>query len=279
MVLLCLHKIADNANLYRHNNIMISNLEYIQTLINQGRWSFSSTEMSEYLGFSAKDRIRILRKNGRVITPARGFHVIVPEEYLYTARLPVDRYIDAMMKHYFRPYYVGLLSASYYYGASHQSPQSFQVITNIDKRNITIGRNQILFYRKRNIIENLIQKRKTSTGYFNISTPEATLFDLVEFQKQIGGLEQVGLIAIELSEKLNSTALIETAKLYQTSIFQRVGYLLEMIGQENLSKNLAKLVNQRNPQYSFLNTIESKDRINKNKRWKLIVNEELEFDL
>lgn len=258
---------------------MISNLEYIQTLINQGRWSFSSTEMSEYLGFSAKDKLRILRKNGRVVTPVRGFHVIVPEEYLNTARLPVDRYIDAMMKHYSRPYYVGLLSASSYYGASHQSPQSFQVITNVDKRNITIGRNQILFYRKRNTIEIPISKRKTSTGYFNISTPESTLFDLVEFQKQVGGLEQVGLITIELSEKLNNTVLVETAEFYPTSIIQRVGYLLEIIGQENLSQNLASLVQKRKPQYSYLNTLEGRDRINKNNRWMLFVNEELEFDL
>jgi len=38
------------------------------------------------------------------------------------------------------------------------------------------------------------------------------LFDLVEFQKQVGGLEQVGLIAMELSEKLSGNSLVETAE-------------------------------------------------------------------
>lgn len=257
----------------------MTNLDYIQTLINQGRWSFPSSEMSEYLGYSSKDKLRILRKNGRVITPIRGFHVIVPEEYLNTDRLPVERYIDTMMTYAELPYYVGLLTASSFYGASHQSPQSFQVITNIDKRNISIGRNQILFNRKRNTIDIPTAKRKTLTGYFNISTPEVTLFDLVEFQKQVGGLEQVGLIAMELSEKLDNTALVETAEYYPMPVIQRVGYLLDVIGQENLSNNLAELIQARNTVYSFLNPAESRERINKNVRWKLFINEELEFDL
>jgi len=190
----------------------MTNLDYIQTLINKGRWSFSSSEMSEYLGFSSKDKLSILRKNGRIISPIRGFYVIVPEEYLNTDRLPVERYIDAMMCYSGHPYYVGLLTASSFYGASHQSPQAFQVITHIDKRNIAIARNHILFYRKRNMSDIPTINRKTTTGYFNISTPETTLFDLVEFQKQVGGLEQVGLIAMELSEKLSGNSLVETAE-------------------------------------------------------------------
>lgn len=254
-------------------------LDYIQTLINQGRWSFTSSEMSDYLGFTSKDKLSILRRNGRVITPIKGFYVIVPEEYLNTDRLPVERYIDAMMTYADLPYYVGLLSASSFYGASHQSPQSFQVITNIDKRNISIGRNQILFNRKRNTVDIPTIKRKTLTGYFNISTPEATLFDLVEFQKQVGGLEQVCLIAMELFEKLGGNSLVETAEYYPNPVIQRVGYLLNVIGRENLSDNLAEFIQTRNPVYSFLNPAESRERINKNVRWKLFINEELEFDL
>ena len=264
-----LHRFADSAKLRRRNNTVMANLDYIQTLINQGRWSFSSTEMTDYLGFSSKDKLRILRKNERIISPIRGFYVIVPEEYLNTDRLPVERFIDAMMCYSEHPYYVGLLSASSFYGASHQSPQSFQIITNIDKRNITIGRNQLLFYRKRNTSEIPILKRKTTTGYFNISTPESTLFDLVEFQKQVGGLEQVGLIAMELSEKLNMTSLVETAEYYPNPIIQRVGYLLDVVGLEDLSDNLAGFIRTTNPVYSFLNPSESRERTNQNARWKL----------
>jgi len=257
----------------------MTNLDYIQTLINKGRWSFSSSEMSEYLGFSSKDKLSILRKNGRIISPIRGFYVIVPEEYLNTDRLPVERYIDAMMCYSGHPYYVGLLTASSFYGASHQSPQAFQVITHIDKRNIAIARNHILFYRKRNMSDIPTINRKTTTGYFNISTPETTLFDLVEFQKQVGGLEQVGLIAMELSEKLSGNSLVETAEYYPNPVIQRVGYLLDVIGRENLSDNLAEFIRTRKPVYSFLNPSESRERTNQNARWKLFINEELEFDL
>ena len=221
-------------------------LDYIQTLINQGVWSFSSKEMTDYLGYPSKDKLRLLRKNGRVITPVRGFHIIVPEEYMNTDRLPVERYIDAMMKHYSRPYYVGLLTAASYYGASHQSPQSFQVITNYDKRDIQSGRNQILFYRKKNAVVIPIENRNTATGYINISTPEATLFDLVQFNRQVGGLEHVGVVISELVERISPQSLIETAEHYPDAYVQRASYVLELLGFNKICNRVDKYFSQKN---------------------------------
>lgn len=253
-------------------------LDYIQTLINKGVWSFSSTEMTEYLGYPSKDKLRLLRKNGRVLTPVRGFHIIVPEEYIYTNRLPVERYIDALMKHYSRPYYVGLLTAASYYGASHQSPQSFQVITNYDKRNIQNGRNQILFYRKKNTAVIPIKKRNTATGYLNISTPEATLLDLVEFNRQIGGLDHVGVVISELVEKISALSFIETVQHYPDAYVQRASYILEILGFDKICNSLDKYFAQKNIIYAYLNPSGNRERINKHPRWKLFINQELEFD-
>ena len=130
-------------------------------------------------------------------------------------------------------------------------------------------------------MENIISinERKTSTGYFNISTPETILFDLVEFHRQIGGLEQVGLIAIELSERLTAKALLETAQFYPIPIIQRAGYLLEIIGRNDLSNIIGGHIQDRNPVYTFLNPSGNRERINKHPRWKLFINQELEIDL
>lgn len=84
---------------------------------------------------------------------------------------------------------------------------------------------------------------------------------------------------MELVEKLVGNSLPETAKYYSNPVIQRVGYLLDSIGQENLSNNLAEFIQSRKPVYSFLNPAEGRDRINRNVRWKLFINEELEFDL
>jgi len=186
-------------------------LEYLQDQISRGIWSFSAKEMAATLGLSPKDKLATLRKKGRIISPARGFYVIVPEEYIHSKRLPVDRYIDALMDYYSLPYYVGLLTAAYYHGSAHQSPQSFGVVTTRDRRNIQLGRNLIVFYRKIMTKTIPIVKRKTATGYFNLSTPEATFFDLVQFNRHLGGLSQVGLVLADMLERISPQSLISAA--------------------------------------------------------------------
>ena len=235
--------------------------------------------MGENIGLSPKDRLSSLRRSGRVITPARGFHVIVPEEYVNSGRLPVERYIDAMMKYYSRPYYVGLLTAASYWGAAHQSPQVFQVLTNYDRRNILINRNKIIFYRKKNIGSITYALRKSVTGYFNISTPESTFFDLVYFNQQVGGLENVGLILSELSEKMKAEALLNTINYYPYANIQRGAYLMELLGLEKFCGILDKYLRNENIIYTYLNSSGVRDRTNKPRRWKLLINDTLELDI
>lgn len=257
----------------------MNQLEYIQERIRNGRWTFTTSDIAERIENDFYGKIYQLRQTGRVINPVRGFYVIVPEEYIGSERLPVERYIDSMMNYLSLPYYVGLLIASSFYGASHQSPQHFQIMVPKNRRNITVNRNQIIFYKKNKVNNIPIIQRKVSTGYFNISTPEVTFFDLIEFNRQVGGLEHVGLIANELAEKMTTSALVETANYYPNAIIQRAGYLLEIIGQNSLVNCIADYIKERNPVYSFLIPSGNRERFNKHPRWKLFINQELEIDL
>jgi len=90
-------------------------IEYIQDLISHGRWTFTTSEIAERIDKDFYGKIYQLRQAGRVINPALGFYVIVPEEYMGTDRLPVERYIHAMMDHLSLGYYVGLLTAAFFY--------------------------------------------------------------------------------------------------------------------------------------------------------------------
>jgi len=235
--------------------------------------------MAAILGFSPKDKLATLRRKGRIISPARGFYVIVPEEYIHSGRLPVDRYIDQLMKYLSLPYYVGLLTAASYYGSSHQSPQSFQVVTIRDKRNIRIAKNQILFFRKKNADVIPITKRKTATGYFNLSTPEATFLDLVEFYHQMGGLGHVGLVVSEMVEQLSPQALGNAAHHYTNAVVQRGAYLLERLNQHHCCEVLEAYFANRRPVYTYLNPSGNQDRTIRHPRWKLFINETIDLEL
>ncbi len=254
-------------------------LEYINGLVSRGIWSFTTREMAMVMGNSTQDKLKILRKKGRIITPTVRFHVVVPEEYLNSERLPPDRFVHQMMEFYQKPYYVGLLMAATYWGSSHQSPQSFQVITNYDRRNITTQKNQINFYRKKNMELVPVIKQKSPTGYFNISSPEITFFDLVLFNRQFGGLSRAGEITSELSDHFSMKGLKNTLPYFSNAIIQRCGYILELLGMEKYCNQIEKHLLSQKVIYAYLNPSKSMVRENRYPRWKLFINDSLNMDL
>ena len=71
---------------------------------------------------------RLIAK-GEVFSPAQGFYVPIPPEYrAWGGAIPSAEFIDQMMRHLGRRYYVALVSAAEIHGAAHQRPQVFQVM-------------------------------------------------------------------------------------------------------------------------------------------------------
>jgi len=182
-------------------------IDYLRELNNRGIWCFTFAEAQMSLGKNTSASIRKLRKENRIIDPARGFYVIIPEEMSLTGRLPAERFIDELMLFYKVPYYIGLLTAASFYGSAHQSPQVFQVITNPSKRSIQTVQNKIVFYRKQNLGLTPTKKRKTLTGYIKISTVEATFFDMLRFNRSIGGFAHIIIVTSELVERFTIAGL------------------------------------------------------------------------
>src|SRR4029077_4668127 len=91
------------------------------------------------------------RRRQRLIIPRRGLYVIVPPQYLSWGAPPPPWYIDDLMRHEGRPYYVGLLKAAELHGATHQAVMEIQV--GPDKRlpKIQVGRSAIAFYYRKNM--------------------------------------------------------------------------------------------------------------------------------
>lgn len=88
-------------------------------------------------------------------------------------------------------YYIALLSAASYYGATNQQPMALQVITSKQLRPINQPRGSIEFHVRKDIAMASITQITVPTGWAAISTKEQTLVDLVKFYKLSGYLSNV----------------------------------------------------------------------------------------
>ena len=117
--------------------------ELVDALQAEGRYTFGRAEATVALQVSSqmlkKAAMRLTAKN-RIAVPTRGFYIIVPVEYRAAGAPPPSWFIDELMRHLRRPYYVGVLSAAGLHGAAHQQPQEFQVVTAVARRPMAAGR-------------------------------------------------------------------------------------------------------------------------------------------
>ena len=134
------------------------------------------------------------------------------------------------MKHWDLPYYVCLLSAAQYYGASHQKPQVFQVMIHKQIKSLVCGKVKIDFIYKKSLDELLTQKISVKTGYLTISTPELTAWDLLRYSHHVGGLNHIATVLSELIERINpETLALLVTQSKEKAWGQRLGYILEHI--------------------------------------------------
>ena len=108
-------------------------IEYLEKLRSTGRRYFTSQEIIKDLNLSsdaARAGLYRLKRDRRLISPISGLYVIIPPEHKSYGSIPADELIPIMMKHLGAQYYVALLSAAEFYGAAHQKPMVFQVVSN-----------------------------------------------------------------------------------------------------------------------------------------------------
>jgi predicted transcriptional regulator of viral defense system len=167
-----------------------------------------------------------LMHQGRIFSPARSFYVVVPPEYHGRKTPPAEWFIDAMMRHLGRSYYVGFLNAAALHGASHQAPQTFRVVTSRHLRNRDIHRVRLRFTVSKQVDQMPTERRTVHTGYMTIAARETTVADLAWQPKLGGGLSNVATILREIGE-LDGEQLARIAPLHNRATARRLGWLLE----------------------------------------------------
>ena len=260
-------------------------IKFIERLREVGRYSFSRMEFLEaYSGSKsgASQSLARMVKKKRIISLRKGFYVIIPPEYNASGILPPILFLDDLMQFLGNKYYLGLLNAAAMHGASHQLPQTYQILTTIPKRMINVAGVKIEFFIKSIdwcILD--LEKRKTDTGYIWISSPELTAIDLVTYEKSGGGLNNVVTVLYELSDRMDPEKLKKQATITSNiSSIQRLGYLLEkIVSKKQLVLPLKKWLKKQRTFRIPLKSDLSMTGATTDSDWKIAVNTKLEGDL
>lgn len=159
----------------------------------------------------------------------------VPPEDRPRGAPPVAAWLHDYMSRRSPHYYVGLLSAAALHGSSNQVPLATQVIVPHPLKAFELGRVRVEFAVKRRADRTPLSILSALPAPMNVSSPAATLLDLVAFSRRVGGIARVLEIAEGLKPKLTPHDLRE-ALLAGVSIpvMQRTGYLLEHLEYASL---------------------------------------------
>lgn len=259
-------------------------LEYfIKKVRSTGRYAFNLSEIKEKFELSDKalnQALYRLKVKNEIAQIRRGFYVIITPEYSKLGMLPALLFIDDLMSALNKKYYVGLFSAAALYGASHQQPMEFFVITeNPAPRSVKNQKLKLNFLVKGKWADDDIQKKKTDAGYINVSSPSLTALDLLYYTNHVG-INQTVTILKELMNDIKPTELVKTAKRYpQITAIQKLGYLLEReLNNPKLAEALFKVLFNKNF-FQVLLVGHKNKQGTMDEKWKVIINTKIESDL
>lgn len=263
---------------------------YLENLRSTGRQSFTSQEIMQALNLSAnvaRAGLYRLKKAGKLISPISGLYVIVPPECKSYGSIPAEALIPIIMKYIDSEYYVGLLSAAEFYGASHQKPMVFQVVTHKRiKHSLKFGQVYIKLIYKKSLADLPMKDVVVSSGYLKVATPELIAIDLLKFPRHAGGMNNIATVLSELIESMDVQKLINLAeKMGECHQLQRFGYIIEKVDvmdddiKKAMVEALAEYVSSNAKSYTSLAPNISRVGYTRSKKWKIIENTDFESDL
>jgi predicted transcriptional regulator of viral defense system len=255
--------------------------DYFVELAEAGRHHFTMAEAMTAHGGSASAVQAALRravKRREIASPYRGFYLVVPPEYRRLRCLPAEQFIPQLMKHLGLPYYVALLSAAELHGAAHQRPQRLQVMVPRNRRPIECGDVRVQFVARHDLERTPVLERNTPRGPLRVSSPEATALELVRYADLCGGLDNVASVLAELGESLRAGALLDAARLCPIAWSQRLGYLLERTGSQELAAAVERHVQEQAPTLAPLVRARTMKGAPRAQRWRLALNASVDVE-
>lgn len=228
----------DSKLLIKHRQIGATE-DFTDKLLAHGRVTFSLNELIKESGLStvaAKHQIRRLPGKVVRVSPRQPFFLIISPEHRMLGAPPVVWWLHDYFNWLGRPYYLALQSAAGAFGSNPQALQVTQVMTDRPCRAIKVGRTQVRFFVKRNIEKTPTLHLPQAPAPLCVSTPEATIIDLVKYADRIGGIDRAAETIAPLLTKLRIRELRRAFKA-GTGIpaLQRLGFILEAKGALRLA--------------------------------------------
>jgi predicted transcriptional regulator of viral defense system len=266
--------------------------EFINAQLARGRATFSKAAALAELrqtpeAFQAA--AERLAKKGRLVSPRRGFYLILRPEDRLTGAPDPSRWIDPLMKHIGMDYRVSLLRAAAFHGSAHQAAMVFQVIGPRQLPEIGIGRQRVEFlyqapaaFAEANRSEWLAQL-KTEAGYAKIAGLELTLLDMCRYFHRAGGINGTAQACHDLGKKADPRILAKAAHAYENAAVRRLGFLLDRFGHSRQASALrpfaakAKSFKDLDPAAKPI-VAALRSAAEKNPEWKLVINVPVEID-
>jgi hypothetical protein len=245
--------------------------EWVEHLQAKGQYGFAletlQNELPEHSSIGVKRALSRLSDKGKVLSIYKGYYLIIPPQYSGKGVLPPSLFLDSFMKYLKRPYYVGLLNAAAYYGAAHQQPQEFFVVTTFPVLRPTKKKGlKINYITVKEIPTKLLEPRKTEAGYLQVSNPALTASTVLNELAEV-------LLPIHFTE--------EFIRKTQVTALQRLGFLLEFAcDRPELANSLFRAMGN-NGQKLFRIPLKPKGPTkgyNSENRWNVINNAKIEID-
>jgi predicted transcriptional regulator of viral defense system len=261
---------------------------WIEACQSKGKLAFSLTELRQSFQTDTETALKRmldrLSEKQKIVSIFKGYYIIIPPQYSVKGILPPALFIDGLMKFLDRKYYVALLNAAALHGASHQQPQEYFIVTGYPVLRTTIKKGLKINYisTKQLPPETLTEKKKTETGYINVSNPLLTAVDIVNYEKKIGGLNRASTVINELTEMIKPNDIsAELIRYAAVSSLQRLGFILEYIlDKKKIADKIFSLCKKQGIKF-YLIPLKASGNKNKdllNEKWKLIINTEIDID-
>ncbi|MGH7881664.1 MAG: type IV toxin-antitoxin system AbiEi family antitoxin domain-containing protein [Candidatus Dormibacteraceae bacterium] len=264
--------------------IAVSARDFADWLLAHGKTSVTTIQASKLLSVPVEQvPVRLNRQvvTNRLFSPSRGLWIPIPPEFRTWGVTPALHFVDDLMRHLGRSYYIGWLSAAEIFGAAHQRPQVFQVAVDQHTASRKLKRVELQFTTRSKLNSLPRIQHPTPTGKAWMAIPELTALDLVDEPRLSAGLSNAATVIAELASEpgLNGDTLAELATQFPATASRRLGYLLELTDAKvdldpirahiQASQSLGPFkLSPTGPRRGFHNSI-----------WQLIINTQVDPDL
>lgn len=212
---------------------------YVEALQAAGRVAFSMADLMRETGLSmtaAKGQLRRLRAGVVRVSPSQPFFLIVGPEHRARGGPPVEWWLDDYFRWLKQPYYLALLSAAGAHSSNPQAIQVTQVMTGSPRRALKVGELRVSFFVKRRIGRTPTQPLANTYAPVRVSTPAATVYDLIRYAGRIGGIGRAVETLRPLLPRIGKTELLTVLEAEdETATAQRLGYVVEKTKQTKLA--------------------------------------------